>query len=626
MKSYRKQRGAAAIYTAMLLVPIFGTVFLALEGTRYVQQQNRLADASEAAALAVASVGGDQGDSNKLAKAYVQHYMPQQQGADADNVKVAITREDQFVQYKVVANTNHLSWLSSSLIPSFEEQVTVANKAIARNYHYGLENLDLVFVADFSSSMADEDDIWTEKDEHEIDVLKEAIRYIVEGLAKDDNGDVVNELPQIGIVPFNLRVRELNESNNKAWCPTYLTYNNFVDEASGLKYADVDWQDWSDQSYASLKTCADGGECPVGDQNEAKFIRMALKFDEFAERDNRAGNTHELSGLFPKHSDSEDVGFIDDRIFIDFGVTASIDISNLDYLTEHQSSFHLLDVAGGSDLTNIVGPISYEQDKALYPLDKRQYLNFCRQPDEDHEYGDDEHYHDLVVKDGYARCDDDKDDDDDDDDDHEYHYGANFYTLGLEQGLTTEQKLDKLDEMWPQGGSAAYQGLIRGAQMLHDSHDSERVKLILMVLDEDYDGDEDDCGEDKSRDDDESQNACAFYDLVEAGLCANLREQFGAGQLHIGLVGLDIEAKDDGKYESEYLTIYNCAGKPGHNNFLFAELDDELDDDVNPPSLEKDDKKQLNKLIKQIKTLLELDNEHGAASGVSTLHYRHLEH
>ena len=75
--SRAKQQGTAAIFLVFLLVPLFGAVFLALEGTRYIQKQNRLADASEAAALAITMAHRENktGYEQDLATKYVQSYI-----------------------------------------------------------------------------------------------------------------------------------------------------------------------------------------------------------------------------------------------------------------------------------------------------------------------------------------------------------------------------------------------------------------------------------------------------------------------------------------------------------------------------------------------------------------------
>jgi len=158
-----KQQGTAAIYLVFLLIPLFGTIFLALEGTRYIQKQNRLADASEAAALAItmANRGNITNYEETLSIKYVQSYVRKIQ--DTPVLSVLMTEGEDtigsvikpYVQYKVDANTAHQSWFSSLLIPSFSPVESIVNKAVARNYPEiaGDKYVDIVFVSDFSGSM-----------------------------------------------------------------------------------------------------------------------------------------------------------------------------------------------------------------------------------------------------------------------------------------------------------------------------------------------------------------------------------------------------------------------------------------------------------------------------------------
>ena len=67
----RKQRGAAAIWMGLLLVPILGAVIWAVEGTRYVQETNRLRDAAEASALAVTIADGGENQAKLMTEKYL---------------------------------------------------------------------------------------------------------------------------------------------------------------------------------------------------------------------------------------------------------------------------------------------------------------------------------------------------------------------------------------------------------------------------------------------------------------------------------------------------------------------------------------------------------------------------
>lgn len=176
----KKQQGVAAIILVLVLIPLFGSVFFALEGTRYIQKKTRLADAAEAAALAVTNQNPEKltiaennkesqsltplENNNNLASAYINSYV---RNIDKDNIIITpelIINKNQnsdaksYYQYKVNVTTTHNSWFFNELIPSFNPTQDITATALARNYPRltGDQPIDLVFVADFSGSM-DED-------------------------------------------------------------------------------------------------------------------------------------------------------------------------------------------------------------------------------------------------------------------------------------------------------------------------------------------------------------------------------------------------------------------------------------------------------------------------------------
>lgn len=210
-----KQQGSAAIILVFLLIPLFGAIFLALEGTRYIQKQNRLADATEAAALAItmANRGEITDYEKKIATAYVQSYVRQIKDepglsvsfSEGENI-VGTTRKPYF-EYKVDATTKHKSWFSSLLIPSFNPTESVINKAVARNYPEmpGDQFIDLVFVADFSGSMKSK---WNSTSKTKLSILKKSISFISETILKQDAN-------RVAIVPFDYQTAY--KKNNKIY-------------------------------------------------------------------------------------------------------------------------------------------------------------------------------------------------------------------------------------------------------------------------------------------------------------------------------------------------------------------------------------------------------------------------
>ncbi|NQZ51363.1 MAG: VWA domain-containing protein [Moritella sp.] len=273
-----KQQGTAAIYLVFLLVPLFGAVFFALEGTRYIQKQNRLADASEAAALAITMANRENKTSydRDLATTYVQSYV--RDIMDTPELSVSVKKGEDivgkvrkpFFQYKVNAKTKHKSWFSSLLIPSFSSTESVVNNAIARNYPEiaGDKYVDIVFVSDFSGSMAERWDSGKSK----IDVLKSAVLKIGrEVLAENDDEDK----NRIGFVPFNMRVQRY--VNGKNLCVTQLSYKAYLPGHNARYYTPYEQVNW--KKYAlelndkKFRNCwYDSRHCGDVSQNDLRTI------------------------------------------------------------------------------------------------------------------------------------------------------------------------------------------------------------------------------------------------------------------------------------------------------------------------------------------------------------------
>ena len=290
----KSQRGAAAIYLVFLLVPLFGTVFLALEGTRYIQKKNRLGDATEAATLAVTMANRDdknQSYETQLAKDYVSSYMrnidevsqikvEREEAIDDYPIPDGTVEKREYTQYRVTAKTKHSSWLHSDLIPSFNSTETLANRALARAYPEYLTNVDvdIVFVSDFSGSMKDD----------KIDSLKNAVTKISEVILvpREGESDIRN---RIALVPYNMRVVEGDRQRNT--CMTQLKYRN-PSGKTGSKYTSyesISWTKWAKKDYDDVEDCASKEiECNgmPGSPADARTIISVLEGSESEYPDN----------------------------------------------------------------------------------------------------------------------------------------------------------------------------------------------------------------------------------------------------------------------------------------------------------------------------------------------------
>ncbi|GAM66512.1 protein tadG [Vibrio sp. JCM 19236] len=283
----KKQQGVAAIWLALTLVPVMGFTFLSVEGTRYIQTSARLHDSLEAAAIAVtvadfreAKTGSGQLRTDELATRYVNAYV---RGVTEGDIVIQSVWEHQewvdentpeHIQYRVTGTTNHDSWFASQFIPSFDETQAITGQSLAKKYpvFLGDNNIDLMLVSDFSGSMNWR---WGSKKNCtetscKIRDLKNAIRSLAETVLcnkvveSDDNSVCLldeddNEWNnRIGIVPFNIRTRELHsiDGSTQAIATSQLVYRDeFEPDVSDDDYYDIDWDDWRVYSRNYIRNC-----------------------------------------------------------------------------------------------------------------------------------------------------------------------------------------------------------------------------------------------------------------------------------------------------------------------------------------------------------------------------------
>lgn len=281
-KSHRAQSGVAAIWFALTLVPVFGMTFLAVEGTRYIQETSRLRDAAQTAALAV-TIDDKSNVSDALATLYINDYV-----RDVSHVNIQTVRTYQEpteendntekIQYSVDAVTTHNSWFASTFVPSFEQTQKLAGQAVAAKYPYYLGDkiIDLVLVTDFSGSMNNN---W--QGQVKIDLLKDAVEEIADRILVPREGET-EVLNRIAIIPFNLRVQEKLSGN--LYATSQLRYKSgYRLDVSPVLYEQVNWSYWSPYTESEVESCAaDVDDCPNQknwERQHAKRVSHVVNFN-----------------------------------------------------------------------------------------------------------------------------------------------------------------------------------------------------------------------------------------------------------------------------------------------------------------------------------------------------------
>jgi Flp pilus assembly protein TadG len=170
-KSFARDSSGAITIIFVFLIPLFFMLIaLGTEGPRYLTEKARLSDVLEQASLALTAEDNINTVEDEIeAKArnkllvtrYIDTLMPRRNEGKSAEVKDEDIKykgvmnstpggEASFIEYRVTAQSPHLSWFDSSIFPAFDKEVSVGEGGAARKYIGGL---DVLFVLDFSESM-----------------------------------------------------------------------------------------------------------------------------------------------------------------------------------------------------------------------------------------------------------------------------------------------------------------------------------------------------------------------------------------------------------------------------------------------------------------------------------------
>ncbi|WP_020193926.1 pilus assembly protein [Vibrio owensii] len=449
--SGRSQKGIAAIWFALSLVPVFGMTFFAVEGTRYIQETSRLRDAAQTAALAI-TIDDKSNQADALATMYINDYVRDISHVDIQTVRTyEEPTEDndntEKIQYSVQAVTTHNSWFASNLIPSFETQEKLAGQAVAAKYPFYLGDkiIDLVLVTDFSGSM---NNSWD--GEIKIDLLKDAVKQISNRILvpREGESEVLN---RIAIIPFNLRVQE--KINDNLYSTSQLRYKgSYRQSVSNVKYEQVNWNYWSPYTEEAVEECANKRtDCP----NKKSWEREQAK--RVADVVNTNNNRLEIP----------------------------------DYVGYSKSVRHMFDDKVANN--NLTFHFRSNNNKL---------------------------YNSSMTRTG----------------------SSGFYTIPL---TANKANLDKMQTMSSGGNTAAYQGMLRGLQIMEAGRPNggseeeteqynDRLKMLIVISDGmEYPYTE------------------ILPGLVNKGMCDKAREHFQTenGNLYIGVIGVNFSASSQSGFQ-----------------------------------------------------------------------------
>lgn len=198
----RDRRGAVALLFGIVLVPMILGIGLAVDYSRGVRARQHLAQALDAAALAVGSWAGL---NNAQIVEKAQTYF------DANSASTAIGTPGPL---NVSINENTITLSATSTIPTlfmqlggYSEMTVGALTEVTLNE----KKIELVMVLDNTGSMG-----WSGK----LDALKNAANVLVETLMIADQNAEVDEDVMIGLVPFAAAVNIGADKLNSGWVDT----------------------------------------------------------------------------------------------------------------------------------------------------------------------------------------------------------------------------------------------------------------------------------------------------------------------------------------------------------------------------------------------------------------------
>lgn len=232
----RRQQGASLIMFLLMIPVLLGFMVLSIEGGRYLRTKSAVADATEAASLAISARASLSDTTNQtLAENYINALLP-----DAKDISVTVSRKEcsemigectpdwgknsSFIQYNTSTSATFDSWFpkSNGNVLAFDKEITVSNKASVRKFQ-GDGALDVVFAADFSGGMRCElgkkgycSDNPTNPNS-KVELLKKVLERVA--LKVEELTEGQSEKNTMAFVPFSSHTHEPRRNhNNRIYC------------------------------------------------------------------------------------------------------------------------------------------------------------------------------------------------------------------------------------------------------------------------------------------------------------------------------------------------------------------------------------------------------------------------
>ncbi len=263
----KKQCGHAMILFVMIIPALFGIFTLASDGTRAMQTRARVADATEAASLAVAAQNSEDAAVNQE---LVRDYLNAYEHSIVSITNVQVTRltceqipdcvaglargENRYFEYDVKATASFKTWFAGNdAIEGFGETFSAGGDSIAHKLES--EGIDIMIAADFSGSMGSG---WSGSNKAKYRDLIEIVQSVADEL--QGMNEQANLQNMIGMVPYNGNTYSEYQDSITGETLECWMYQNETYESGGRLYTDVD------ETLANIFVEKDDNNCGV-DEN-----------------------------------------------------------------------------------------------------------------------------------------------------------------------------------------------------------------------------------------------------------------------------------------------------------------------------------------------------------------------
>lgn len=216
-----KNEQGAILFPFIIFLPlVIGLIFFSFELTHFLQKKAKLSDAMEQATLALTVENNHSTPSltqiaqnEAVVSSYAHAYLPAE---IFSTPTIDIINNNGRIEYAAEINMSYLArFLTNNPVTNFSAMINATDRGAARKNIISapIENIDVVFVADYSGSMDDHFN-HNESEPKKIDALRDIFNRLNNNILKNEN------IHTIGFIPFSWGTKQRigNGAQTKEYC------------------------------------------------------------------------------------------------------------------------------------------------------------------------------------------------------------------------------------------------------------------------------------------------------------------------------------------------------------------------------------------------------------------------